>query len=50
MNDPTFALVTGKNLEGYATAQNNAALVNLSATEALMSAYWETVTSETKHS
>lgn len=31
MNDPTFVLVTGKNLEGRATALNNAALVYLSA-------------------
>lgn len=50
MNDPTFVLVTGKNLEGRATAQNNAALVNLSATQALVSSYWETVTLETEHS
>lgn len=27
MNDPTFVLVTRKNLEGRTTAQNNAALV-----------------------
>lgn len=50
MNDPTFVLVTGKNLEGRATAQNNAALVYLSATQALVSSYWETVTLETEHS
>lgn len=50
MNDLTFVLVTGKNLEGRATAQNNAALVNLSATQALVSSYWETVTLETEHS
>lgn len=50
MNDPTFVLVTGKNLEGRATAQNNAALVSLSATQALVSSYWETVTLETEHS
>lgn len=36
MNDLTFVLVAGKNLEGRATAQNNAALVNLSATQALV--------------
>lgn len=50
MNDLTFVLVTGKNLEGRATAQNNAALVYLSATQALVSSYWETVTLERKHS
>lgn len=50
MNDLTFVLVTGKNLEGRATAQNNAALVNLSATQALVSPYWETVTLDTEHS
>lgn len=50
MNDPTFVLVTGKNSEGRATAQNNAALVYLSATQALVSSYWETVTLETEHS
>lgn len=50
MNDPTFVLVTGKNLEGRAAAQNNAALVYLSATQALVSSYWETVTLETEHS
>lgn len=50
MNDPTFVLVTGKNLEGRATAQNNAALVYLSATQALVSSYWETVILETEHS
>lgn len=50
MNDPTFVLVTGKNLEGRATAQNNAAIVYLSATQALVSSYWETVTLETEHS
>lgn len=50
MNDPTFVLVTGRNLEGRATAQNNAALVYLSATQALLSSYRETVTLERKHS
>lgn len=50
MNDPTFVLVTRKNLEGRPTAQNNAALVYLSATQALVSSYWETVTLETEHS
>lgn len=50
MNDPTFVLVTGKNLEGHATAPNNAALVCLSATQALVGSYWETVTLETEHS
>lgn len=50
MNDLTFVLVTGKNLEGRATAQNNAALVYLSATQALVGSYWETVTLETERS
>lgn len=36
MNDLTFVLVAGKNLEGRATARNNAALVNLPATQALV--------------
>lgn len=36
MNDLTFVLVAGKNSEGRATAPNNAALANLTATQALV--------------
>lgn len=50
MNDPTFVLVTGKSLDGRAAAQNNAALVCLSANQALIRSYWETVTLETERS
>lgn len=50
MNDLTFILVTGKNLEGCVNAQNIAALVYLFATQALVSSYWEAVTLETEHS
>lgn len=50
MNDPTFVLVTAKNPEGRATAPNNAALVHLSATPALVGSYWETAPLETEHS
>ena len=40
MNDLTFVLVTAKDSEGRAAAQNNAALVYLSASQALVSSYW----------
>lgn len=48
MNDLTFVLVTGENLAAGADAQNNAALVCLCATPALVGSHQERVSLETE--
>lgn len=50
MNDLTFVLVTGENLAAGADAQNNAALVCLCATPALVGSHQERVSLETERS